>query len=194
MTGGVDANGGKSNEKRSPVAERILDAAGRLYVRRGMAGTDMAAIAEEAGCSRATLYRYFDNRTALRNAFARREARRLAKRIASDVAGVAPRERLLEATIAGLRAVRTHPLLMNWFGEADSVAVAEVATSAELLDSLAEALVGDAADPEVLAITQWLVRVSLSLFLLPGANEDDERAMLERFVMPAFAVRAAAPT
>jgi hypothetical protein len=31
---------------------------------------------------------------------------------------------------------------------------------------------------------RWLVRVMTSLFLFPGHDEDDERAMLEEFVVP----------
>ena len=31
---------------------------------------------------------------------------------------------------------------------------------------------------------RWLVRVMTSLMVFPGHDEDDERAMLEEFVMP----------
>jgi TetR/AcrR family transcriptional regulator len=41
---------------------RLLDAAGRCIVRRGNAQVRMAEVADEAGVSRSTLYRYFPNR------------------------------------------------------------------------------------------------------------------------------------
>src|SRR6202000_1917404 len=41
---------------------RLLDAAGRCIVRRGNAQIRMAEVADEAGVSRSTLYRYFPNR------------------------------------------------------------------------------------------------------------------------------------
>jgi AcrR family transcriptional regulator len=47
------------------AADRILDAAGELFATRGVASVGMHEIAQAAGCSRATLYRYFENREAL---------------------------------------------------------------------------------------------------------------------------------
>lgn len=41
---------------------RLLDAAGRCIVRRGNAQIRMAEVADEAGVSRSTVYRYFPNR------------------------------------------------------------------------------------------------------------------------------------
>jgi TetR/AcrR family transcriptional regulator len=41
---------------------RLLDAAGRCIVRRGNAQIRMAEVADEAGVSRSTVYRYFSNR------------------------------------------------------------------------------------------------------------------------------------
>ena len=41
---------------------RLLEAAGRCIVRRGNAQIRMAEVAEEAGVSRSTVYRYFPNR------------------------------------------------------------------------------------------------------------------------------------
>src|ERR1700761_4064531 len=41
---------------------RLLEAAGRCIVRRGNAQIRMAEVADEAGVSRSTVYRYFPNR------------------------------------------------------------------------------------------------------------------------------------
>jgi len=41
---------------------RLLDAAGRCIVRRGNAQIRMAEVADEAGVSRSTVYRYFPGR------------------------------------------------------------------------------------------------------------------------------------
>jgi len=70
------------------ATDRILDAAANVYVRQGVARTSMADVAREAGCSRATLYRYFDDRSALRTAFVHRETRRLAAEVSAEIAGV----------------------------------------------------------------------------------------------------------
>ena len=53
-------------ERRTEVAaDRILDAADELFARQEAATVGMNEIATAAGCSRATLYRYFENRDAL---------------------------------------------------------------------------------------------------------------------------------
>ena len=65
------------------AAERILDVAARLFVEHGVARVGMADVAKAAGCSRATLYRYFDSREALRIAYIHREARRLERDLAA---------------------------------------------------------------------------------------------------------------
>ena len=75
--------------RRSEVAaDRILDAADELFTRQDAATVGMHEIATAAGCSRATLYRYFENREALYTAYVHREARRLYDELTQQVAGV----------------------------------------------------------------------------------------------------------
>ncbi len=69
-------------EHASLAAEQILDAAGALFAEHGVAAVAMADVATAAGCSRATLYRYFDSRDALRSAYVHREARRIGAEVA----------------------------------------------------------------------------------------------------------------
>jgi len=48
-------------------------------------------------------------------------------------------------------------------------------------------------DPEVVAHrARWLVRVMTSLFLFPGHDEEDERTMLDEFVVPMVVPRSQA--
>lgn len=70
------------------AADRILDAAERLFTQRDPASIGMNEIAKAAGCSRATLYRYFDSREALRTAYVHRETRRLGREIMVKIADV----------------------------------------------------------------------------------------------------------
>lgn len=53
-----------SPDQRDPVAERLIDAAARVFTERGTSA-GMAEVAAAAGVGRATLYRYFPNRQAL---------------------------------------------------------------------------------------------------------------------------------
>lgn len=176
-------------EERSEIAaERILDAAAELFVRRGVATTGMAEVAKAAGCSRATLYRYFDNRRSLHLAFVHREARRLGEQLSTQVADIAdPRRRVVEATLGAVREVRRTPTLAAWFGLGDAGIASELAGTSEVIEVLGTAFLADAGlgdHAELLRRARWLVRVIVSLLTVPGADEADERAMIEQFVVP----------
>ncbi|TQF74803.1 TetR/AcrR family transcriptional regulator [Rhodococcus spelaei] len=174
------------DERIEAAAERILDAAAELFVERGVATTGMAEVAKAAGCSRATLYRYFDSRRALHLAFVHREARRLGDRVAAEVAGIAdPGERITEATLAAVREVRQTSTLAAWFGLGDAGIASELAGTSEVVEVLGSTFLADAGGgAELSRRSRWLVRVIVSLLTVPGADEADERAMIEQFVVP----------
>lgn len=170
------------------AADRILDAANDLFAMQEAATVGMNEIASAAGCSRATLYRYFENREALYTAYVHREAYRLYSEMTDQINSVVdPRERLIEGMIASLRNVRESPALASWFTTTQRPIGAEMAEQSEVIKALTEAFVVSLApdDPEVVAQrARWLVRVMTSLALFPGHDEADERAMLEEFVVP----------
>jgi len=170
------------------AADRILDAAGELFAEKEAATVGMHEIASAAGCSRATLYRYFENREALYTAYVHREAYRLYREMTDQITAlVDPRERLIEGMIASLRNVRESPALASWFATTQRPIGAEMAEESEVIKALTEAFVISLGpdNPELVAHrSRWLVRVMTSLMLFPGHNEDDERAMLEEFVVP----------
>ncbi|MGE2692356.1 TetR/AcrR family transcriptional regulator [Mycolicibacterium pulveris] len=170
------------------AADRILDAAGELFAKHEAATVGMHEIASAAGCSRATLYRYFDSRDALYTAYVHREAYRLYSEMTDQVSAVAdPRERLIEGMMASLRNVRESPALASWFAKTQRPIGADMAEQSEVIRALTEAFVISLApdEPEVVAHrARWLVRVMTSLLVFPGHDEADERSMLEEFVMP----------
>lgn len=55
----------KKREKDETTKEKILDAAKRIFVARGMAGARMQEIADEAGINKALLHYYFRNKEQL---------------------------------------------------------------------------------------------------------------------------------
>jgi AcrR family transcriptional regulator len=170
------------------AADRILDAAGELFNQQEAATVGMHEIASAAGCSRATLYRYFENREALYTAYVHRESYRLYREMTEQINSVVdPRERLIEGMLASLRNVRESPALASWFATTQRPIGAELAEQSEVIKVLTEAFVISLGpdDPELVAHrARWLVRVMTSLFLFPGHDDDDERAMLEEFVVP----------
>jgi AcrR family transcriptional regulator len=174
-------------ERRTEVAaDRILDAAEKLFTRHDPGSVGMNEIAKAAGCSRATLYRYFENREALRAAYVARETHRLAESI--DVDHIKdPQERLVAGIVTTLRLVRESPALSAWFATNSGPLGAELAEQSDVISGLAAAFVtslGDDHPANVAGRGRWLVRAITSLLIFPGHDEDDERAMLTEFVAP----------
>lgn len=170
------------------AADRILDAANDLFARQEAATVGMNEIASAAGCSRATLYRYFENREALYTAYVHRESYRLHREMTEQIASVHdPAQRLIEGIITSLRNVRESPALSSWFATTQRPIGGEIAEQSEVIKALTQAFVISLApdDPEVVAHrARWLVRVMTSLLVFPGHDEADERSMLEEFVVP----------
>lgn len=166
-------------DRRTPAVERILDAAGVLFADRGVDAVAMADIAVEAGCSRATLYRYFPDRPSLQSAFVQREAVRVGALVAADLTGSATGADLVtEAVLATLRHVRGAPALVAWFGARDAGRTADQALESEVVTALGLTM---APDPDA---ARWLVRAIVSLLTVPGRDATDERRTVERFVAP----------
>ena len=175
------------------AAERILDAAGELFAGHGVAGIGMNEIARAAGCSRATLYRYFENREALHRAYVHREARAVHRTLAMSLVGVSdPQTRLLAGLTGALELVRENPALASWF--ADTPLGAEMAEQSQVIQTLTAGFLQSLNDSDDLARrARWLIRVLTSLLISPGRDADDERAMLEDFVVPMMTPANAAP-
>ncbi|BBA87290.1 TetR/AcrR family transcriptional regulator [Mycobacterium pseudoshottsii] len=174
---------------RSEVAaDRILDAAERLYTKHDPASIGMNEIARAAGCSRATLYRYFESREALRTAYVHRETLRLGREIMQQIGDIDdPRDQLITSITATLRMVRQRPALAAWFASTRPPIGGELAGQSEVIAGLAAAFLqslGPEAPAAVERRARWTVRVIVSLLMFPGQDEADERAMLEEFVAP----------
>lgn len=170
------------------AADRILDAAGELFGKKDAATVGMHEIASAAGCSRATLYRYFENRDALYTAYVHRESYRLYREMTDQITSVVdPRERLIEGIITSLRNVRESPALASWFATAQRPIGGEIAEQSQVIKALTEAFVISLGPDEADLVehrARWLVRVMTSLLVFPGHDEADERGMLEEFVVP----------
>ncbi|MFC4125694.1 TetR/AcrR family transcriptional regulator [Nocardia rhizosphaerae] len=176
-----------ATDRADLAAERIIDAAARLFAERGVAAVGMRDIAAAAGCSRATLYRYFENRQAVRIAFVHRETRRIVAGLAERVRDIAdPGERIVAAMLGAIAAVRADPLLIAWFRPGDSGTAGRISQDSDVIESLAAAMFADAdlSDPERSRLARWLTRVIVSFLATPGRDAADEAAMLREFVGP----------
>lgn len=182
------ANDWLSERRIEVAADRILDAAEQLFTRQDPGSVGMNEIARAAGCSRATLYRYFENREALRTAYVHRETHRLYDAIKDQISGVEdPRERLVAGIATTLGMVRESPALAAWFATTQPPIGGEMAEQSELIAALAASFVNSlgADDPATVESRgRWLVRVITSLLIFPGRDAADEQAMIEDFVVP----------
>ena len=93
----------------------------------------------------------------------------------------------MEAALTSLRAVRGDATLSAWFTSPAAGVATRIAGSSTVIGAMVDAMMAaEGKAPDGLA-TQWMVRVMLSLLALPGADEAEERRLLERFVVPVVA-------
>lgn len=178
------------SERRGDVAaDKILDAAEMLFVRHDAATVGMNEIAKAAGCSRATLYRYFENRDALHTAYVHRETYRVFGELGQRISGIADhQERLVEGVLIALRSVRDSPALSSWFASTQRPIGGEMAERSDVIRTMTESFLASLGIADVERRARWLIRVMISLLIFPGRDDDEERAMLEQFVLPLLTV------
>jgi AcrR family transcriptional regulator len=178
-------SGWLQNERGEFVAERILDGASILFADRGVSSVSMADVAKAVGCSRQTLYRYFEDRDALRMAYVNREARRMGNAIAHEIAWTADQgEGITDAIMLAIGRVRADPELSAWFQPEQTGITAGLAQASVVIESLVAGFLGDSGDPDVRLAAQWVVRGIVSLLSVPGESEEEERAFVGRFLIP----------
>jgi len=114
------------------AVDRILEAAGRAIVERGMGAVTMTDVARQAGCSRGTLFRSFRTRDELHVAYVMHGAREIAE-------------------------VRARPAMAAWFVPDQAGFTARLAGRAELFTALTAGLSTSPADDE--AAERALVRL-----------------------------------
>jgi AcrR family transcriptional regulator len=174
-----------AESRTGAAADRILDAADELFAQHDAATVGMNEVAKAAGCSRATLYRYFENRDALYTAYVHREAHRVFRELGEQVTAEGePGAQLVEGIIASLRQVRESPALSSWFAPTQRPIGGEMAERSEVIKARTEANLAALGVEDVERRARWLLRVMVSLLVFPGHDEAEERAMLEEFVLP----------
>jgi len=172
------------------AVEKILDAAEKAFIERGVSAAGMAEIAEAAGCSRGTLYRYFKNRHELHLAYVKRVALLIRDRVREQVADVDDAEaHVVEYILGAVREVRQNPGTAAWFEPSASGLGARMSQASEVVETLvttfaAQPLGPHPSDQEAKLRARWIIRIIVSLLSNPGESEDEERALLERFVAP----------
>jgi len=178
------------------AAGRILDAAEKAFIELGPSSAGMAEIAQLAGCSRGTLYRYFKSRHELHLAYVDRAAKQIGEAVQAEVGEIGdPDERLARAILGAVREVRRNPGTAAWFEPGASGMAARMSRSSEVIETLTARFAKELLDPnekgrERRLLARWLVRVIVSLLAMPGESAAEERKLVERFVAPALTRRS----
>lgn len=176
-----------SDQRGELAAEKILDAAEKLFAEHDAASVGMNEIARAAGCSRATLYRYFENRDALHTAYVHRWANTLHHELTRRLSGIDdPAERLVTGITESLSLVRGNPALASWFAESGPPIGTAMAAQSDVITVMVASFLNTLGDGDTdnQQRARWVVRVMTSLLSFPGRDADDERAMLTQFVVP----------
>ena len=183
--------------------ERLLEAAARCVAREGLAGLAMAAVAEEAGVSRPTVYRYFADRRALLEATLFYAGRSLADAIGEQLRRHAtPAEKAVEAVLFVYAEIPRDPVLGALWGatQLDAFAVAGITrrTAVAWARHAVKDLVQAAGwrDDEADEAVETMLRMLLSLLAAPEPrrSEPELRAFLLRRLVPALGLAAPAHT
>ncbi|MCL2536356.1 MAG: TetR/AcrR family transcriptional regulator [Nocardiaceae bacterium] len=170
--------------RRALAVERITAAATELFLARGFDRVSAVDVAERAGCSRATLYRYVGGKPALVSAVVSAAAAGVAHRVLGAVDGLDGADRVVEAILTSVAAVRADPTLSHWFAHTRTGAADEYLATSPDLARIATALTGIATDESG---GEWIVRVVLTLLAWPASDTEAERHMVRSYVAPAFA-------
>ena len=173
--------------RRVLAVERIHAAAADLVREQGIDGVSVDEVAARAGCSRATLYRYAGGKRTLVEAVMSRAADCVADHVEQALEPFEDSERIVEAILASLVAIRAEPALARWFTGAHPRSTDEYLARAPELGRVAISLTRIAPDEEAAG---WIVRVVLALLTWPLPDAAAERRTVERFVEPIFRIQA----
>jgi AcrR family transcriptional regulator len=180
------------------IEERAVRATLNCIARHGLAKTTVDDVAREAGCARATLYRYFGGKRELVRITVAHEA----ASIAADIRVAGDAESTLEDAVVAMsvraaRDLREHQALQFVFAFEPELALPHVTFDAgnRFLAgagaALAPALTRFVPPERAERAGEWLARVVLTHALSPTSPIDltDEaaaRALVREFVVPGF--------
>lgn len=180
---------------------RILDAALVCWARFGVAKTTLDDVAREAGCSRATVYRYVSNRLALVTAVVDREVDRLtAEVLAAAAAETDLEDAVVAMMLTAARAIETHEVLGRALEYEPEVVLPALSFEggdhlfAEARRRFAPAFARFLPPDRAARAAEWCARVLLA-YLHPDRDTDSMtdaaavRALVRRHVIPAIAPR-----
>jgi AcrR family transcriptional regulator len=189
------------------VGARILDAAFEQFCLIGIRRSSMEDVARRAKVGRVTIYRRFESKDKLVSALLWRETRTAISKVEAAVSAVAnPEDRFVEGFVAGMRAVRRHPLLVALLATEPEAALPLLTVKASGGLELARAFMAEEirraradlgiVDVDAEQVAEIFARLTHSLVLTPPSClplDDDERTreFARRHIVPMVTGRPA---
>jgi AcrR family transcriptional regulator len=190
---------------RAEVRRRILDAARKLLRSKGIRGVTMTEVGRVAGCSRQLVYKVFFDRRELLLAAVTDRIIEIADEAAAGttVPGETFHESFVELSVKVIEALRNDPELTAMWGDGSPITAHEALWAPELTERALQfwrpwldygrshKLLRDDLSNQDLA--DWLHTVYASIILRRNIPEQQERILIERFVMTSLTM-ATTPT
>lgn len=180
------------------VGARILDATMTCLSRFGVAKTTIDDVAREAGCSRATVYRYFANRNALVTTVVEREVAVLAAAVTEAAQSADDLEDAVTAMfVTAARAIVSHTALQRALDLEPEIVLPGLSFEggdrlfADASDRFAPLFARFLPPDRARRAAEWSTRVLLA-YLHPDrapvsiTEEPAARALVRRHIVPAF--------
>lgn len=195
MSASTAAAGASESSKAKPVRERLLDAAEGCLEQFGPQKTSMEDVARAAGMSRATVYRYFENRDALLLGVASRQATALAGEATTYLAQFDNiSDWLVEGLLFTLRELPKRPVFASLVTSLDASAASNLLLGSSGLIQIGvkvlHPMFGNAKEQGLLRegvdidmLIEWLLRVLWTYLNAPSQAATDEDGMRKLFHM-----------
>jgi len=170
------------------VRERILDAATECLVESGIDARLHAAIAERAGVSRPTVYKYVGDQTAILRAVLDREVERFFAAATPVFTAMTEDESqgLDDAIVFVVDYARRHTLLQMALHRYPGLILPALTTNSEALvegvvaafsEHVEQRLARTGGDGDVRAIVEWAYRIAVSLVITPSSSTQDDATL-----------------
>lgn len=183
------------DDKSTSVRERLLDSAEGCLEQFGPQKTSMEDVARAAGMSRATVYRYFENRDALLLGVASRQAATLASEAVGFLAEFNTiADWLVEGCLFALREISKRPVFKSLVTSLDSGSSTKIMLGSSgmvqigvnvlrpmFANAKQQGLLRDDIDIDMLI--EWLLRVLWTYLNAPSQVATDEDGMRKLFHM-----------
>lgn len=167
-------------DRHAAAADRIVSVAATQIARHGLDRLNLDAVAREAGCSRATLYRHIGGKTAIVDAVLARNISNVTTEIQRAVESAEAQRRAVTAITASLTAIRNDPIVSAMVATMSPASLGAYLSPTSEIPRSASTFTGLADE----TAAQWISRVVMAFLFWPPTDPALETEMIERFVYP----------